>query len=56
MGGAMPRAMSRKQAPHTVTSSNQTAVDLRSWPGNPDASTTFPAEMLVDWVRVEVRG
>ncbi len=27
-----------------------------TWPGNPDASTPFPAEMLVDWVRVEVRG
>jgi beta-glucanase (GH16 family) len=25
------------------------------WPGDPDASTPFPAEMLVDWVRVEVR-
>lgn len=22
------------------------------WPGNPDASTTFPQELLVDWVRV----
>jgi len=26
------------------------------WPGDPDASTKFPAELLVDWVRVEVRG
>lgn len=26
-----------------------------TWPGDPDASTQFPAEMLVDWVRVEVR-
>ncbi len=25
------------------------------WPGSPDGSTQFPAEMLVDWVRVEVR-
>ncbi len=25
------------------------------WPGDPDSSTPFPAEMLVDWVRVEVR-
>jgi beta-glucanase (GH16 family) len=25
------------------------------WPGDPDGSTPFPAEMLVDWVRVEVR-
>lgn len=23
-----------------------------SWPGSPDGSTTFPEEMLVDWVRV----
>jgi beta-glucanase (GH16 family) len=23
-----------------------------SWPGDPDASTVFPAEMLVDYVRV----
>ena len=23
-----------------------------SWPGNPDATTTFPQQMLVDWVRV----
>lgn len=23
-----------------------------AWPGNPDASTKFPQEMLVDWVRV----
>ncbi len=22
------------------------------WPGNPDATTTFPQQMLVDWVRV----
>lgn len=22
------------------------------WPGNPDATTTFPQDMLVDWVRV----
>jgi len=26
-----------------------------TWPGAPDASTPFPAELLVDWVRVEVR-
>ncbi len=26
-----------------------------TWPGDPDGSTQFPAEMLVDWVRVEVR-
>jgi beta-glucanase (GH16 family) len=26
------------------------------WPGNPDASTTFPQSMLVDWVRVSQRG
>ncbi len=25
------------------------------WPGDPDGSTVFPAEMLVDWVRVEAR-
>ena len=23
-----------------------------SWPGNPDATSTFPQQMLVDWVRV----
>jgi beta-glucanase (GH16 family) len=23
-----------------------------SWPGSPNATTTFPAKMLVDWVRV----
>jgi beta-glucanase (GH16 family) len=23
-----------------------------SWPGAPDATTPFPAEMAVDWVRV----
>ncbi|MEZ6243315.1 MAG: family 16 glycosylhydrolase [Phycisphaerales bacterium] len=23
-----------------------------NWPGNPDGSTTFPQEMVVDWVRV----
>src|SRR5438309_2101315 len=23
-----------------------------AWPGNPDATTTFPQTMLVDWVRV----
>jgi beta-glucanase (GH16 family) len=23
-----------------------------NWPGAPNASTTFPARMLVDWVRV----
>jgi beta-glucanase (GH16 family) len=23
-----------------------------NWPGNPDATTTFPQEMVVDWVRV----
>ena len=22
------------------------------WPGNPDATTVFPQQMLVDWVRV----
>jgi len=22
------------------------------WPGSPDASTVFPAQMSVDWVRV----
>jgi hypothetical protein len=22
------------------------------WPGNPDATTTFPQQMLVDYVRV----
>ena len=22
------------------------------WPGSPNASTHFPAQMLVDWVRV----
>ena len=27
-----------------------------AWPGNPDASTTFPQSMLVDWVRVWQRG
>jgi len=26
-----------------------------TWPGDPDPSTPFPAELLVDWVRVEVR-
>jgi beta-glucanase (GH16 family) len=26
-----------------------------SWPGNPDTTTTFPQEMLVDWVRVYKR-
>jgi len=26
-----------------------------AWPGDPDGSTPFPAEMLVDWVRVEAR-
>jgi beta-glucanase (GH16 family) len=25
------------------------------WPGDPDDATPFPAEMRVDWVRVEVR-
>ena len=25
------------------------------WPGNPDASTVFPQDMLVDWVRVSQR-
>jgi beta-glucanase (GH16 family) len=25
------------------------------WPGDPDGTTAFPAEMLVDWVKVEVR-
>ena len=23
-----------------------------SWPGSPNATTAFPAKMLVDWVRV----
>ena len=23
-----------------------------AWPGNPDAATTFPQELVVDWVRV----
>jgi beta-glucanase (GH16 family) len=23
-----------------------------AWPGNPDAATPFPAEMLVDYVRI----
>jgi beta-glucanase (GH16 family) len=23
-----------------------------AWPGYPDASTPFPASMLVDWIRV----
>jgi beta-glucanase (GH16 family) len=27
-----------------------------NWPGNPDATTTFPQEMQVDWVRVYKRG
>jgi beta-glucanase (GH16 family) len=26
-----------------------------TWPGDPDASTPFPSELLVDWVRVEAR-
>lgn len=26
-----------------------------NWPGNPDATTVFPQEMLVDWVRVYQR-
>ena len=26
-----------------------------SWPGNPDETTSFPQEMLVDWVRVSTR-
>jgi beta-glucanase (GH16 family) len=26
-----------------------------SWPGNPDDSTTFPQELVVDWVRVSAR-
>ena len=26
------------------------------WPGPPDATTHFPAKMLVDWVRVYKRG
>ena len=25
------------------------------WPGNPDPTTTFPQELLVDWVRVHAR-
>jgi hypothetical protein len=25
------------------------------WPGNPDATTTFPQQMLVDYVRVYKR-
>ena len=27
-----------------------------SWPGAPDSSTVFPAELLIDWVRVYVPG
>ncbi len=27
-----------------------------NWPGSPDSTTTFPQEMLVDWVRVHRRG
>jgi beta-glucanase (GH16 family) len=27
-----------------------------NWPGNPDATTTFPQELAVDWVRVYKRG
>ena len=27
----------------------------RRWPGNPDATTTFPQELVVDWVRVYKR-
>jgi len=23
-----------------------------AWPGNPDATTVFPQELVVDWVRV----
>jgi beta-glucanase (GH16 family) len=26
-----------------------------TWPGNPDATSVFPQEMLVDWVRVSQR-
>jgi len=26
-----------------------------TWPGNPDATTAFPQQMLVDWVRVSER-
>jgi beta-glucanase (GH16 family) len=26
-----------------------------SWPGNPDESTKFPQELVVDWVRVSAR-
>ena len=26
-----------------------------TWPGNPDATSTFPQQMLVDWVRVSQR-
>jgi beta-glucanase (GH16 family) len=26
-----------------------------NWPGSPDASTSFPQELLVDWVRVHAR-
>ena len=25
------------------------------WPGNPDATTVFPQQMLVDWVRFSQR-
>jgi beta-glucanase (GH16 family) len=27
-----------------------------SWPGDPDGTTTFPAELRVDWVRVYTKG
>ncbi len=51
------------QTPDSIPSSKHWAFDHPffvllnlavggSWPGNPDASTTFPAQMLVDWVRV----
>jgi hypothetical protein len=26
-----------------------------NWPGNPDSSTVFPQEFIVDWVRVYER-
>jgi beta-glucanase (GH16 family) len=27
-----------------------------AWPGNPDETTVFPQEMVIDWVRVSQRG
>ena len=26
------------------------------WPGNPDKTTVFPQQMLIDWIRVYQRG